>query len=76
MLELLSIGLTLLINFSVPENKKLSKNNEIQNKLVKGFPYSYFEGENLTDEMIKFRIKLIYRNLMLWFLTWISLCRS
>lgn len=57
------ISLALLINFyspKIPENKKAIKNNDLQNKIITGFPYQYFKGEILTDEMVTFRIRRIY----------------
>lgn len=33
--------------------------------IITGFPYQYFEGEVLTDEMVKFRIRVIYISFML-----------
>jgi len=59
----ISVSLALVINFYNPEileNKKSIKNNYRQNKIITGFPYQYFKGEVLTDEMVEFRIQLIY----------------
>jgi hypothetical protein len=63
MWTLISVGLALVINFyspEIPENKKSIKNNYEKNKIIKGFPYQYFKGEVLTDEMVEFRIRVIY----------------
>jgi hypothetical protein len=51
----------MVINFATPEiveNKKFIKNEN--NKLITGFPYQYFKHEILTNDMIQFRIGLIY----------------
>ena len=59
----ISISLALVINFynlKIPENKKSIKNNSSPNKTITGFPYQYFKGEVLTDEMVKFRIQRSY----------------
>ena len=63
MWTLTSVGLALVINFyspEIPENKKSIKNNYPKNKIITGFPYQYFKGEVLTDEMVEFRIRVIY----------------
>jgi hypothetical protein len=65
----ISVSLALVINFytpEIPENNKLIKNNYAKNKRIKGFPYQYFKGEVLTDEMIQFRIRLIYISFMIY----------
>lgn len=63
MWTLIYVGLALVINFyspDIPENHKSIKNNYAKNTIIKGFPYQYFEGEVLTDEMVEFRLKRIY----------------
>lgn len=65
----ISVSLALVINFYTPEiqeNNKLIKNNYAKNKRIKGFPYQYFKGEVLTDEMIEFRIRVIYISFMIY----------
>ncbi len=67
MWTLISVGLALLINFyspEIPENKKSIKTNYAKNKIITGFPYQYFKGEVLTDEMLEFRIRVIYISFM------------
>jgi hypothetical protein len=74
MWTLISVSLALVINFyspKIPENKKLIKNNSAKNKIIQGFPYQYFE-ELLTDEMIQFRIRLIY----IYFIMYITISFS
>ena len=61
----ISVGLALIINFYSPElqeNKKFSK--KITQQVITGFPYQYFKDEVLTDEMVKFRIRIIYISFM------------
>lgn len=68
MWTLISVGLALVINFyspEIPENKKSIKNNYPKNKIITGFPYQYFKGEVLTDEMVEFRIRVIYISFMI-----------
>ena len=68
MWTLISVGLALSINFyspEIPENKKSIKNNYAKNKIITGFPYQYFKGEVLTDEMGEFRIRVIYISFMI-----------
>ena len=55
---IISVGLALVINFYTPEIPKNMK--PTKNPKIKGFPYQYFKREVLTDEMIKFRIQVIY----------------
>lgn len=65
----ISVSLALVINFyspEIPENNKLIKNNYAKNKIIKSFPYQYFKGEVLTDEMVEFRIRVIYISFMLY----------
>lgn len=65
----ISVGLALVINFyspEIPENKKFIKNNSAKNKTITGFPYQYWKEEVLTDEMIQFRIGLIYISFMMY----------
>lgn len=60
---LLYLIVAFLINFytlKIPENTRSIPNNSTQKKVITGFPYQYFEGEVLTDEMVKFRIRTIY----------------
>lgn len=69
MWTLISVGLALVINFyspEIPENKKSIKNNYAKNKIITGFPYQYFKGEVLTDEMVEFRIRTIYISSMIF----------
>lgn len=33
---------------------------------IKGFPYQYVKGEVLTDEMIEFRVRVIYISFMIY----------
>ena len=68
MWTLISVGLAVVINFyspEIPENKKSIKNNYAKNKIITGFPYQYFKGEVLTDEMVEFRIRVIYISFMI-----------
>jgi len=59
--------LALIINFSVPEiNNYCLKNKKYSRKLR--FPYKYFAGENLTDQEVNDRLRLIYIYLMIGFL--------
>jgi hypothetical protein len=44
----------------------LIKNNYAKNKIIKGFPYQYFKKEVLTDEMVEFRIRVIYISFMIY----------
>jgi hypothetical protein len=53
-------------SFYSPENKKSIKNNYAKNKIITGFPYQYFKGEVLTDEMVEFRIRVIYMSFMIY----------
>ena len=55
---IISVGLALVINFYTPEIPKNMK--PIENPKIKGFPYQYFKGEVLTDEMVKYCIRVIY----------------
>lgn len=67
----ISVSLALVINFyspEIPENNKLIKNNYAKNKIIKSFPYQYFKGEVLTDEMVEFRIRVIYIYLLCYIL--------
>ena len=69
MWTLIPVGLALIINFyspEIPETKKSIKNNYAKNKIITGFPYQYFKGEILTDEMVEFRIRLIYTSFMIY----------
>jgi hypothetical protein len=69
MWSVISVGLALLINFyspEIPKNKKWIKSDCEKNIIITGFPYEYFKGEILTDEMLKFRIRLIYIPLMIY----------
>ena len=69
MWTLIPVGLALIINFyspEIPKTKKSIKNNYAKNKIITGFPYQYFKGEVLTDEMVEFRIGLIYRSFMIY----------
>lgn len=69
MWTLIPVGLALIINFyspEIPETKKSIKNNCAKNKIITGFPYQYFKGEVLTDEMVEFRIGLIYISFMIY----------
>src|SRR6056300_956977 len=68
MWTLIPVGLALIINFystEIPETKKSIKNNYAKNKIITGFPYQYFKGEVLTDEMVEFRIRVIYISFMI-----------
>ena len=59
MIQFISIFLALVINFLVTEtNQSFLRNNKESHKL--GFPYQYFCEENLTDEEINYRLRLIY----------------
>ena len=51
---------TLVINFFAPEIPKNMKS--IENPRIKGFPYQYFKREVLTDEVVEYRIRVIYIN--------------
>ena len=69
MWTLISVSLALVINFyspEIPKNKKSIRNNYPKNKIITSFPYQYFEGEVLTDEMVEFRIRLIYISFMIF----------
>lgn len=64
--------LAMVINFYNPassQNKTSIKNNSTQNKIIRGFPYQYFEGEVLTDEMVNGRILGIYMSVLLIYAT-------
>lgn len=70
---LISIILALIITFSnpqVPQNFKYISTSQI--KIIKGFPYEYFDGEILTNEVVEFRIRLIY----IYFMTCITVTFS
>jgi hypothetical protein len=65
----ISVSLVLVINFytpEIPKNNNLIKNNYAKNKIIKGFPYQYFKGKVLTDEMREFRIRVIYIFFMIY----------
>ena len=69
MWTLIPVGLALIINFyspEIPENNESIKKNYTKNKIITGFPYQYFKGELLTDEMVEFRIGLIYISFMIY----------
>ena len=60
MSTIISILVALGINFlipPIPESKNLSKTDSY---LQIGFPFNYYEGDNLTDEELNYRIKVIY----------------
>lgn len=53
------IILALIIHLGTPgENNKSPQKNYTQ-KIITSFPYQYFEGEVLTDEMVEDRIRRI-----------------
>jgi hypothetical protein len=56
----------LALNGKRKTNNKLIKNNYAKNKRIQGFPYQYFKREVLTDEMIEFRIRVIYISFMIY----------
>jgi hypothetical protein len=65
----MSTYLSLILAFSSPnfkKNNKSIKRNSSQNKIIRGFPYQYFEGEILTDEMVERRIRLIYMSSLIY----------
>ena len=69
MWTLISVLLTLGINFytpEIPENKKSMVIHENYYQRI-GFPYQYFPGEVLTDEQVNYRIRLISINFMICF---------
>lgn len=60
MWTIISLFCALGINFAIPfipENHKFIKTD---NYLQIGFPFNYYEGENLTDEEVNYRIRVIY----------------
>ena len=60
MWTIISLFCALGINFaipSIPENHKFIKTD---NYLQRGFPFNYYEGENLTEEEVNYRIRVIY----------------
>jgi hypothetical protein len=59
---LVYLSLALGINFctpEIPEYKKLITVDNCENEIALGFPYQYFKGEVLTDEMVDFRFRAI-----------------
>lgn len=66
MWTLISVSLAAIINFYSPEIRETQKGIKTKNKIITGFPYQYFEGEVLTEEMIEFRIRLIYISFMIY----------
>ena len=63
---LISVSLAAIINFYSPEIRETQKGIKTKNKIITGFPNQYFEGEVLTEEMIEFRIRLIYISFMIY----------
>ena len=55
-----SIFLALWINFSIPPISEIKKFIKMASYLQVGFPFNYYEGENLTDEELNYWIKVIY----------------
>ena len=62
MWTIISILFALGINFSIPPIPESKKYIKTDSYLQIGFPFNYYEGENLTDEELNYRIKVIYVN--------------
>ena len=60
----ISVSLALVINFYTPDIPENNKSIKIQK--IKSFPYQYFKGEVLTDEMVEFRVRVIYISFMIY----------
>jgi len=56
----ISVFFALVIHFSIPPIPESKKSVKTDNYLQIGFPYNYYEGENLTAEELNYRIKVIY----------------
>ena len=59
MWTVISILLALGINFSIPPIPESKKSIKTDSYRQIGFPFNYYEGENLTDEELNYRIKVI-----------------
>ena len=62
MWTIISILFALGINFSIPPIPESKKSIKTDSYLQIGFPFNYYEGDNLTDEELNYRIKVIYVN--------------
>lgn len=60
MWTIISILFALGINFSIPPILDSKRSIKTDSYLQIGFPFNYYEGENLTDEELNYRIKVIY----------------
>lgn len=62
LLYLIYLTVVLVIKFYSPEITEYKKENKesIKDNLTLSFLYQYFKGEVLTDEVVEFRIRLIY----------------
>lgn len=60
MWTIISILFALGINFSIPSISESKKSIRTDSYLQIGFPFNYYEGENLTDEELNYRIQVIY----------------
>ena len=59
MLTFISVSFACIINFYVPDiSEKIKQSEDIRK--IKGFPYQYYKGELLTDEMVNVRIRVIW----------------
>jgi hypothetical protein len=61
---LISVSLALIINFYSPEITKNTKSMGIiinkENYQQIGFPYQYFQGEFLSEDDAKYRLRMIF----------------
>jgi hypothetical protein len=63
MWEIFSILSALIINFYSPKINN-SVNNDAE--LIRSFPFQYYEGEILTDDQVKYRLRIIYINYLMF----------
>ena len=61
---LVSISLAVAINFLAPETPQNYKSNVIDQKYFKQYGFPFDLGENLTDEEVNYRIRVIYISLI------------
>ena len=54
MWTIISILFALGINFSIPPIPESKKSIKTDSYLQIGFPFNYYEGENLTDEELNY----------------------
>lgn len=64
MWTVISLLFALGINFSIPTISESKKSIKTDSYLQLGFPFNYYQGENLTNQERNYRIKVIY---VTWF---------